>query len=74
MNKTRVCEKRTDPFGVAAIQTVSDRSLPPEFREENERSVRESRVAELKRQYQAGNYNVPALEISAAVIEKHLKR
>jgi anti-sigma28 factor (negative regulator of flagellin synthesis) len=74
VTKARLCEKRTDPFGVAAIQTSSDRSLPPEIREENERSSRESRLAELKRQYQAGTYYVPALEISAAVIEKHLKR
>jgi anti-sigma28 factor (negative regulator of flagellin synthesis) len=72
--KARLSEKRTDPFGIAAIQSANERSLPPEFRQEDERSTRELRIADLRRQYQNGTYYVPAPEISAALIEKHLKR
>jgi anti-sigma28 factor (negative regulator of flagellin synthesis) len=74
MTRARLAEKRTDPFGVAAIQAASNRSLPTEIKKETEHSSREMRISELKRQYQSGTYYVPAAEISAALIEKHLKR
>jgi hypothetical protein len=72
--KARLSDRRTEGFGALAISTASDRSIPPEIREGNLRSSRETRLNELRRQYVNGTYYVPAAEISAALIEKHLKR
>ena len=44
------------------------------MREDDPRAKRQMRVEELRRQYLNGEYYVPAIEISSALIEKHLKR
>ena len=52
----------------------SERSLPSEIREVHVRPCHENRLRELRQQFLNGTYYVPAGEISAALIEKHLKR
>ncbi len=74
MAKARLADNRAERFGAPSIAKTNDRSLPAEIREENLRSTRDSRVSELRRQYLSGTYYVPASEISAVLIEKHLKR
>ena len=75
MAKARLSERRLERFfAAAAAAQSSERSLPPEIREENIRSCPETRIDELRRQYLADAYYVPAAEISAAIVEKHLKR
>jgi anti-sigma28 factor (negative regulator of flagellin synthesis) len=74
VTKARFANRRTEGFRAAQPIQDSERSLPLEIREENLRSCREARVDELRRQYLSSTYYVPAGEISAAVIEKHLKR
>lgn len=74
MSKARFLDRRTDRLGRARTIPNGDRRLPLEIGEENLRSYREARVNELRLQYASGQYYVPAAEISAALIEKHLKR
>jgi hypothetical protein len=74
VTKARLSDRRPDRFNATQPIQSSERSLPLEIREENLRSRREARVNELRRQYLGGAYCVPAGEISAAVIAKHLKR
>lgn len=74
MTKARFSDRRTDRFSPAQLIPDRERGLPLEIREENLRSFREARVNEFRRQYASGQYYVPAGEISAALIEKHLKR
>jgi len=61
-------------FGAAAGVQGGEKSLPPEIREGDRPCCRETRVNELRQQYQKGTYHISAAEISAAIIEKHLKR
>jgi anti-sigma28 factor (negative regulator of flagellin synthesis) len=72
--KPRFSQRRTEPFAAAPVEQISDSNLRPEIHEGDLGSCRESRLAELKRQYLSGTYYVPAGEISAALVEKHLKR
>lgn len=79
MAKTVSSDQHKARFG-APVLPQHDRNLPPEIRPEPERREpndacpRESRIADLRRQYRSGTYYVPTAEISAALIEKHLKR
>jgi hypothetical protein len=74
VTKPRFSEKRTERFSAAGKTPATEKTLPPEVREAHVRPCRETRLSELRREYLNGTYYVPAGEISAAVIEKHLKR
>jgi anti-sigma28 factor (negative regulator of flagellin synthesis) len=74
VTKARFPDRRIERFNAAQPIKKNERCLPIEIREQNLGSCREARVDELRRQYLSGEYYVPAGEISAAVIEKHLKR
>lgn len=75
MAKVRFSERQLERFfAAAAAAQGSEKSLPLQIREENVRSCRDIRIEELRRQYLTGTYYVPAVEIGAAIVEKHLKR
>lgn len=73
MTKDRLSGKKIERAAAVAASRI-DRSLPTGIREDNLRANRQNRIEELRRQYLSGTYYVPASEISAALIEKHLKR
>jgi hypothetical protein len=48
--------------------------LPPEILEHDLQAYRDARIEDLRRKFRSAEYYVPASEISAALVEKHLKR
>lgn len=75
MRKSPSLNKRTERFRAAALGgRNSEKTLSPEIREENLRSARETRLNEIRQRILNGTYCVTAQEISAALIDKHLKR
>jgi anti-sigma28 factor (negative regulator of flagellin synthesis) len=68
-------DKRPEQFRAATLGgRNTEKTLSPEIREENLRSKRETRLNEIRRQILSGTYCVTSQEISAALIDKHLKR
>jgi len=75
VSKVRSSHNQIERFRAATLEGRNgEKNLPPEIDEENLRSIRQTRINELRRRILGGTYCTTAQEISAALIDKHLKR
>lgn len=63
----------SDASGAAAIRQP-ERPNSDEERGESSANEREARIAELRKQYESGNYRIDAAELSSKIVDLHLKR